>query len=204
MKQAVARDPHDAAGDVWSSDTPFTDRISFLPEPVYYGEVSTVAAFDAWDGRSPHVITWSDWMTVFDTVAGRYFTANVTVLPRGELHPLLRERPVWSRVKTSGEYALEISQAWRADTLGARLVHCDDGSVLQYQPEMSSRVTVSIGDASTLSFAIWTDEPFEDGAFAMTVESDDLAAMDEYERKIEARYRAAGERDARALHFDRD
>ena len=55
-----------------------------------------------------------------------------------------------------------------------------------------------------MSLPVMTDEPLADGAFFMDVADDALAAMDEYERKLEERYRAAGERDARALQFNRD
>ena len=70
----------------------------------------------------------------------------------------------------------------------------------------SHAVTVYFGGASAvaMSLPVMTDEPLADGAFFMDVADDALAAMDEYERKLEERYRAAGERDARALQFNRD
>lgn len=182
-----------------------TNRRSVPPEPMVFGEVSTVAAFDSWDQYTAHVIAFEEWVSVFSIVAGRYFTPNVMVVPNETLHPIVGEPPVWLRIKTSGEYALEISKVFNANTCGARLVNCADGSVLQYQPEVSSNVTISFSDpsAATLSWSVMTNEPFNDGAFLMDVEEGALAAMDDYEREVEERYRAAGARDAHALQFDR-
>jgi len=195
----------DDAGLGWGNDSPMTNRVSLLPQTFALGAVSTIAAFEPGDAFGQHVVTWVDWMTVFITVAGRFISPRVTIVPNESLGHLVVTHPTWRRVKTSGDYALEM-QMFGTDTCGARLVNCDNGTVLQYQSEVSPSVTVYFGSASTVAMSqpVMTDEPMGEGAFLMAVEDDALAAMDEYERRLEERYRAAGERDARALHFDRN
>jgi hypothetical protein len=193
------------AGGDWRSDSPMTNRLSLYPVRLTFGEVATVAAYEPWDGRAKHVVTLDKWLTFFTDVADRFFSPTVTVVPHETLPTVVAEKPLWLRIKDCGEYALEISQILGTSTCGARLVSCDDETVLQYRSDLASNTTITFGPTSaSMSWPITTNEPLEEGAFLMDVEEDTLAAMDEYERRLEDRYKAAGARDARAMQFDRE
>jgi hypothetical protein len=128
------------------------------PEPFLFGDVSTIAAFDARDGSTQQFVTWKEWVSVLKRVAGYLFWPGVTVVPNESYGITLDHQPVWHQYKRNGEYALELSRVFDVNTCGARLVNCDDGTVLQYEPEVSSNVTVYFGDTSvSMSLPVMTD-----------------------------------------------
>lgn len=182
-------------------DSPLTDHIAVGPfaDPA---SVFTITALDSWDGRAHYVVTWGEWLELTRAIVGSMFAE--AIVPRPHTGMFIPEHLQWQLFRRNGDYAVELSHFLAIDnTYGARLVLCNGGTVLQYQPDTTTSVSAVASNASiTGMMPVMTAESTVDDGFFMTVDDDAYARIDEDERLTEERYRAACEREARSLLYD--
>ena len=163
----------------------------------------TITALDASDGSALHVTTWSDWMSLLRAVAGSFMAE--TVVPRENFGIGARDNVRWYQIRRNGDYALELGQLLEFDnTFGARLVMCNGGAVLHYQPvTATNQVVVSAPVTVTATMPVMTDDMITRAMDEMMdVDAVALASMDAAETDADARYNASYDRETRELWYD--
>jgi len=190
-------------------DSPFTDRISFTPPPTL-GEHQMFVAFGASQGEEAEGVgTLRDWIELFGWIC-RGFISTETRFVASELFVAPSKggwQGGWHSARTLGDYGVQLQRLPFGDAIGARLVNQRRDVVYQYELASSSSgtavcFTVPISVATSMSVDVLVIDAVDDGSFLMAVDDDALAAMDEYDDDVRARYEAACEREAREQMFD--
>lgn len=188
-------------------DSPLTDRRSITPAPPIAGSAITLAAVDWGKPSAPNTITWGDFLQLLSATVGQFFSTDATIVQQ-PLPPAVATCTLqWKEIRRNGDFALLLANVLQVDnTYGARLVNWHDGTILQYEPDVSS-ARICFSDIAPISatFPILTEEPIADSdGFWMDVDADALAAMDATDREAETRYQSACERDLEDLSYDYD
>lgn len=193
--------------DAWGQESPITGRIS-LPPPPIADRVFTIAAFGGAEDDEKVICRWQEWFEILMATAGQVLAGPTWVVANESLgqhaYPLS-----WWQAHRAGDFAVELSRLfWGDHTIGLRLVNRQAGAVLHYEPETwSTQVNVSVFDNWPIesSLTVLVDEPLvETEEFVMEVDPEALLAMDASDQEADERYRAAQEREARALRYTRD
>jgi hypothetical protein len=193
--------------DVMTEDSPFTDRVPLIP--IQMNANTTVVAFGGAAWEATEGVSWSEWLELFSCVAHGFIPTGVYVAPNEAWYVAPASRMEWHRLYAKGDLSIHVSRLPQPAAFGARLMNDERGVVYQYQQESpASGVSVFITTASsTMTFAptMLGDDDFEQvESFMMTIDDDTIAAMDSCDEEVEELHRAAREREARALMFDRN